>query len=348
MKDAYLVFENGKIFQGFSFGYEAETVGEAVFTTATTGYLEELTDPANYGKVLVHTFPEIGNCGRILADAQSDTVWAKAIVAREFCEKPSNYRMDGTLKEFLLDNQLPAIYGVDTRAITRMLRDYGEMNVQIVFDLKRAKDLAEIASFRVTDAVKCVSTKAIVEYPVDGALKKVALIDYGVKRALIKELNKKGISVVRYPYNVTADEILCAGFDGVVLSDGAGNAGEYTAQQEVVRNLYGKLPVFGIGFGHLLLAAALGGKIERMKFGHRGENQPVKIAGLRTFMTAQNHSYVVSELPKDATADMYNLNDGSIEGIAYQEKAFTVQYQPGGCGGPEDTAFLFDRFMEML
>ncbi len=348
MKDAYLVFENGKIFQGFSFGYEAETVGEAVFTTATTGYLEELTDPANYGKILVHTFPEIGNCGRILADAQSDTVWAKAIVAREFCEKPSNYRMDGTLKEFLLDHKLPAVCGVDTRAITRMLRDYGEMNVQIVFDLKKAKDLSEIASFRVTDAVKCVSVKAETQYLVNNATKKVALIDYGTKISLIKELNKKGISVVRYPYSVTAEEILGAGFDGVVLSDGVGNAGEYVPQQEVVCRLYGKLPVFGIGFGHLLMAAALGGKIERMKFGHRGENQPVKITGLRTFMTAQNHSYVVSELPKDGTADMYNLNDGTIEGIAYANKAFTVQYQPGGCGGPEDTAFLFDRFMQML
>lgn len=345
MKEAYLVFENGKIFEGKSFGYEGETIGEAVFTTATTGYMEELTDPANHGKIIVHTFPLLGNCGRILKDEQSGGVWVKGIVCRELCESPSNYRMDGTLREYLLEHKIPFVGDVDTRAITRMLRDYGEMNAQIVFDLKKA-DPEAIKSYRSVGGVPAVSAgKAEITGAGD---KTVVLLDLGVKKAVVEALGKKGLRVVRLPYRASAEEILSYRPSGVVISDGPDRAEELCEVQAEVGKLYGKVALFAMGLGHLVLAAALGGKTERMKFGHRGENQPVKFPNGRTYMTSQNHGECVSEVPACGDADLFNLNDGTVEGIRYRDNAFGVQFQPGGCGGPEDTAFLFDQFVSML
>lgn len=347
-KKAYLILENGDVFEGFAFGAEKEAVGELVFNTAVCGYIESLTDESYYGQILMQTFPAVGNYGVISEDFEGECA-LNGYVVREWCEKPSNFRSEMTLDEFLKQKGIPGIYGVDTRAITRILRDYGVMNAVIAYEIP--KDISFIKSYKITDAVSSVTSGEKKVYKAEDEKFRVALIDYGAKSNIIRELLKRGCTVNIFPAAASAEEILVSDPDGVMLSNGPGDPAENAFQIAQIKKLAGRLPVFGICLGHQLLALALGGRTEKLKYGHRGGNQPVRdMNGVRTYITSQNHGYsVVPESVRSGKISFVNANDGTCEGIDYPDyKAFSVQFHPEACSGPHDTAFLFDRFVKLM
>ena len=349
-KKAYLVLSNGMVFEGRKIGAEGESVGELVFTTGMTGYLETLTDPSYYGQIVMQTFPLIGNYGVIPADFEGKTV-VKGYVVRELCDYPSNFRSEYELERFLIENNICGIAGVDTREITRIIRDEGVMNAKIC-DAPPA-DISDIKSYAVRQAVASVSRKEVEVYPADGEKKfSVALMDYGAKRNIIRRLQARGCEVTVFPQDARAEEVLGIKPDGIMLSNGPGDPEENVECIAELRKMIGKVPVFGICLGHQLAALAMGGKTMKLKYGHRGANQPVKdLVGGRTYITSQNHGYaVVSESLKGVGREiLINANDQSCEGMEYPDKnCFTVQFHPEACGGPCDTSFLFDRFITMM
>lgn len=347
-KKAYLILENGDIFEGLAFGAVKETVGELVFNTGMCGYIESLTDESYYGQILMQTFPSVGNYGVISEDFEGECA-LNGYVVREWCREPSNFRSEMTVDEFLKQKGIPGIYGVDTRAITRILRDSGVMNAAIVYE--KPSDLSFIRSYKITQAVEKVTLGKKKIYPAEGERFRVALIDYGAKSNIIRELLKRGCTVYELPAYTSAEEILALNPDGVMLSNGPGDPAENTFQIAEIKKLAGRLPIFGICLGHQLLALALGGKTEKLKYGHRGGNQPVKdVFGVRTYITSQNHGYaVIPESVSAGTVNFINANDGTCEGINYPNyKAFSVQFHPEACSGPHDTAFLFDRFVKLM
>lgn len=347
-KKAYLILENGDIFEGLAFGAVKETVGELVFNTGMCGYIESLTDESYYGQILMQTFPSVGNYGVISEDFEGECA-LNGYVVREWCREPSNFRSEMTVDEFLKQKGIPGIYGVDTRAITRILRDSGVMNAAIVYE--KPSDLSFIRSYKITQAVEKVTLGKKKNYPAEGERFRVALIDYGAKSNIIRELLKRGCTVYELPAYTSAEEILALNPDGVMLSNGPGDPAENTFQIAEIKKLAGRLPIFGICLGHQLLALALGGKTEKLKYGHRGGNQPVKdLFGVRTYITSQNHGYaVIPESVSAGTVNFINANDGTCEGINYSNyKAFSVQFHPEACSGPHDTAFLFDRFVKLM
>lgn len=347
-KKAYLILENGDIFEGLAFGAVKETVGELVFNTGMCGYIESLTDESYYGQILMQTFPSVGNYGVISEDFEGECA-LNGYVVREWCREPSNFRSEMTVDEFLKQKGIPGIYGVDTRAITRILRDSGVMNAAIVYE--KPSDLSFIRSYKITQAVEKVTLGKKKNYPAESERFRVALIDYGAKSNIIRELLKRGCTVYELPAYTSAEEILALNPDGVMLSNGPGDPAENTFQIAEIKKLAGRLPIFGICLGHQLLALALGGKTEKLKYGHRGGNQPVKdVFGVRTYITSQNHGYaVIPESVSAGTVNFINANDGTCEGINYPNyKAFSVQFHPEACSGPHDTAFLFDRFVKLM
>lgn len=347
-KKAYLILENGDIFEGLAFGAVKETVGELVFNTGMCGYIESLTDESYYGQILMQTFPSVGNYGVISEDFEGECA-LNGYVVREWCREPSNFRSEMTVDEFLKQKGIPGIYGVDTRAITRILRDSGVMNAAIVYE--KPSDLSFIRSYKITQAVEKVTLGKKKNYPAESERFRVALIDYGAKSNIIRELLKRGCTVYELPAYTSAEEILALNPDGVMLSNGPGDPAENTFQIAEIKKLAGRLPIFGICLGHQLLALALGGKTEKLKYGHRGGNQPVKdVFGVRTYITSQNHGYaVIPESVSAGTVNFINANDGTCEGINYSNyKAFSVQFHPEACSGPHDTAFLFDRFVKLM
>ena len=342
MKKAYLVLENEMVFEGYRIGSEKDSVGELVFNTGVVGYIEMLTDASYYGQIVMQTFPLVGNYGMIEDDMGSKPALFGYVV-RELCEEPSNFRTDYTLDKFLKDNDIPGICGVDTRALTRIIRENGVMNAKICSEVPT--DFTEIKNFKIVNAVSAVSNT---EKTVEGEGKtKVALINYGEKTALVNELTNRGCEVTVYPHNTKAEDI--QGYDGVVLSGGPGDPSENTFEIEQIAKLRGKLPIFAVGLGHQLLALAVGGKTGKLKYGHRGGNQPVKdLVGTRTYITSQNHGYVVESVP-NAKVIYENANDGTCEGLEYEGiKAFSVQFNPETANGPHDTGFLFDRFIKTM
>ncbi len=350
MKKAYLVLSNGKVFEGYKIGADAESVGEVVFTTGTVGYLETLTDPSYAGQIVVQTFPLIGNYGVIPEDFEGKCA-VKGYIVRELCSFPSNFRSEYTLDEFLKNNNVCGLCGIDTRELTRTIREEGVMNGKISDSADISLD--EIKNYKVTGEVARVSSPTSAVYEAFGKEKfKVALIDYGAKANIIRCLTKRGCTVTTYPYNTSAEEILAGKPDGIMLSNGPGDPAENTYCIEQIKKLLGQKPLFGICLGHQLTALSLGGKTEKLKYGHHGVNQPVKsLVGTRTYITSQNHGYAVdfSSLENVGKEIFINANDGSCEGIEYPEfKAFTVQFHPEACGGPRDTEFLFDRFIKMM
>jgi carbamoyl-phosphate synthase, small subunit len=348
MKKAYLVLQNGQVFQGFRFGAEGESLGELVFTTGMGGYLETLTDPSYYGQIVVQTFPLMGNYGVIPADFEG-VPRLRAYVVREWCPAPSNFRCEGDLDSFLKERNIPGLWGVDTRLITRILRDEGVMNALLCDRVP--EDLAAIASYRVTDALTAVSCgDKQVFSPAGRAAHRVALLDYGMKGNILRELTKRGCMVTVCPASTAAEDILAGGFDGLMLSNGPGDPAENTYQIAQLQMLLGRLPLFGICLGHQLAALAAGGSTYKLKFGHRGVNQPVRVPGdHRTYITSQNHGYAVAEGVPDGEMSFVNANDGSCEGMDYPSlRAFTVQFHPEACAGPKDTGFLFDRFISLM
>ncbi len=349
MKKGYLVLQDGQVFEGVRFGAEADTVGELVFTTGMCGYIETLTDPSYAGQIVMQTYPLIGNYGIIREDFEG-ACCVKGYVVREWCASPSNFRTDCDLDTFLKEQGVPGLCGVDTRELTRIIREHGVMNACICDEVPA--DLTEVKRYAVTGVVEAVTCGQAKVCPAEGeeALR-VSLIDYGAKRNIVRELQKRGCTVTVLPATVSAEEVLAANPDGVMLSNGPGDPAENVYQIEQIQKLLGKVPLFGICLGHQLTALAAGGSTYKLKYGHRGVNQPVRdLNGVRTYITSQNHGYAVdSDSVKVGRVSFANANDGTCEGIDYPDlRAFTVQFHPEACTGPKDTSFLFDRFVNLM
>ncbi len=375
MNKAYLILADGTVFEGFSIGAQGCTTGETVFTTGMTGYLETLTDPSYYGQIVTQTFPLIGNYGVIPEDFESRKSYVKGYVVRELCEKPSNFRCEGQLDAFLKKQNIIGIAGIDTRKLTKILREAGVMNGMIVSgsDAEKTvkkineKTLEKIRSYSITEAVKSVQGSAIEEKTAENAEKSlVVLYDFGAKANIKRELEKRNLTVKTVPFDATAEEILKLNPDGIMLSNGPGDPAENTGVIEQIKKICDwnkkiieekaedkkSVPVFGICLGHQMLALARGAKTSKLKYGHRGGNQPVKDLDTgRVFISSQNHGYAVENdsLPEYAKLKFINTNDGTCEGIEYTDiPAFSVQFHPEACGGPHDTNFLFDLFTDMI
>ena len=349
MKKGYLVLQDGQVFEGVRFGGSADTVGELVFTTGMCGYIETLTDPSYAGQIVLQTYPLIGNYGIIREDFEG-ACCVKGYVVREYCDAPSNFRTDCDLDTFLKEQDVPGLYGVDTRELTRIIREHGVMNAAICDEVPA--DLTVVKTYAVTGVVEDVTCKEPAVHSAEGEERfRVSLIDYGAKRNIVRELQKRGCTVTVLPATTSAEDILAADPDGVMLSNGPGDPAENTYQIQQIQKLLGKVPMFGICLGHQLTALAAGGSTYKLKYGHRGVNQPVRdLSGVRTYITSQNHGYAVdSDSVKVGKVSFANANDGTCEGIDYPDlKAFTVQFHPEACTGPKDTSFLFDRFVKLM
>lgn len=354
---AHILLSNGMLLEGKSLGAKGEKTGEFVFATGMTGYLETLTDPSYFGQIVIQTFPLVGNYGVNMADAESAKAHVSGYIIRESCENPSNFRTEGTLEDFLTKQEIVGICDVDTRCLTRIIRESGVMNGMITTEYDESKKeeyLAKIRSFQIENAVASVSTKEVKQYETENSKGKVVLIDYGYKGNILRSLLCRGYSVTVVPYNYPAEKILALCPDGIMLSNGPGDPAENVESIAVLRELYqSEVPIFGICLGHQLSALANGAKTQKLKYGHRGTNQPVVDRDRdRTFVTSQNHGYaVVGETlpPQVGRVSHINANDGSCEGIKYSgKKAFTVQFHPEACAGPQDTAYLFDEFIRLM
>lgn len=350
---AYLVLEDGHIFEGESFGAQADAIGELVFTTGVVGYVETLSDPCYHGQIVMHTFPQMGNYGWIPGDMESEKSHMRGVVVREWCDTPSNFRAGGTLDEYLQEQGIPGICGVDTREITQIIREHGVMNASIMHE-KPLGIPQEVKDFRIAGAVAAVSgEKPHIIEPEGEAAFTVALPDYGATRGAIRELLGRGCRVALLAPDSSAGDILAANADGIVLSSGPGDPRENAAGIRALSELLGKMPIMGIGLGHQLLALAVGGKIEKLKYGHRGANQPVReLSTGRVYITGQNHGYAVlnEDLEQAGAVLRYvNANDGSCEGLEYPEKqAFSLQFHPEMHSGAREMEFSFDKFIEMM
>lgn len=349
MKKVYLVTEDGRSFEGYSFGADIETCGELVFNTGMVGYIETLTDPAFYGQIVVETFPMIGNYGMIPCDAEGKCC-VKGFVVREWCDAPSNFRCEYDLDKFLKDNGIPGVYGIDTREVTKHIRENGVMNAKICYEIPN--DLAEIKSYKISGAVEAVTCKTETEYAAEGEGKyNVTVVDYGVKNSFINELTKRGCNVKVVPASTTAEKILADKPDGIMLSGGPGDPAENQTYADEVAKMIGVVPMFGIGLGHQIMALANGAESYKLKYGHRGGNQPSHKEGTnRTFITSQNNGYsIVADSVKKGTVSYTNANDNTCEGIEYADmKAFSVQFYPESIKGLHSTSFLYDKFIELM
>jgi carbamoyl-phosphate synthase small subunit len=365
MSQAFFVLDDGRIFQGQSWAATGKTFGEAVFQTGMTGYQETLTDPSYHKQVVVMTAPHIGNTGVNTFDNESSKYWVAGFVVRNPSTVTSNWRSENDLESELIKQGIVGIQGVDTRAITRHLRDRGAMKVGIFsgLDLTREEMVIEVRKqTEMTGSYLCadVSTPKTYVVPALGAKKyTVAAIDLGIKGATPRAMAERGIEVHVMPYNVTLDEILAINPDGVFLSNGPGDPATMTETIELVRNLLlEEVPIFGICFGHQILGRALGFETYKLQFGHRGINQPVldKRSG-KVEITAHNHGFALKAPTDSGFSTVYGLgqvthiclNDGVVEGIELLERgAFSVQYHPEAAAGPHDAAYLFDQFVDMM
>ena len=352
---ATLILANGAVFQGESIGACGDRVCEMVFNTSMVGYQEILTDPSYAGQGIVMSYPLIGNYGVNHEDNESSRPWAEAFIVRKLSEQGSNFRCEGTLNDYLKENNITGIQGIDTRALTKILRNQGTMNGMITCaEHFNVNDVMEkLRAYRVEGTVEKVSRPVKEVFaPVDSEQRfRVALMDYGVKQNMIDCLRRRGCEVTVYPAHTGADEVLSGGFDGVMLSNGPGDPADNTEIIAEIRKLYeSDLPIFAVCLGHQLLALATGATTHKMVFGHRGGNHPVKdLEAGRCFITSQNHGYVVDEGSVDpavAEVSHINVNDGTVEGLKYKRpNCFTVQFHPEASPGPEDTEYLFNRFI---
>jgi len=353
VQKAYLILENGTIFEGQSFGASGEAIGEIVFTTSMTGYVETLTDPSYYGQIVVQTFPLIGNYGVMSEDVQSSKIQVKAYIVREWCQEPSNFRCEGDLDTFLKQNNIIGLCGIDTRQLTRIVREYGVMNGKIVAE-GFGFSFDDLKNYTIVDAVKNTTCDKEYTLPAEGEKKrKVVLYDFGTKISIAKQLTARGCEVVVVPAHTKIERVFELQPDGIMLSNGPGDPAENVEIIAELKKLIGKnIPTFAICLGHQLYALAHGAKTEKLKYGHRGANQPVTDTETgRVYISSQNHGYAVinDSLGDYAKVSFVNANDGTCEGIKYlKEKAFSVQFHPEACGGPKDPGFLFDRFMDMI
>ena len=389
---AYLILEDGTVFEGTHIGAEREVVSEIVFNTSMAGYLEVLTDPSYAGQAVCMTYPLIGNYGICREDMESGRAWPDGFIVRELSRIPSNFRCDLTIQEFLEENEIPGIAGIDTRALTRILREKGTMNGMIT--TTQYEDLTEIlprlhayTTGKVVEKVSCKAPYAVwasqdltdngavsgsarfdreayakgerekrpsLVRELNGKGLKVALMDFGAKDNIAHSLAARGCEVTVYPALTSAEEILSSGADGIMLSNGPGDPKECTSIIQELKKLYASdMPIFAICLGHQLMALATGADTYKMKYGHRGGTHPVTdLTTGRVYISSQNHGYVVDTEhldPAVAVPAFVNVNDGTNEGLAYTGKnIFTVQFHPEACCGPQDSGYLFDRFISMM
>ena len=367
---SYLILANGQVFRGQSIGCPGTTIGEVVFATGMVGFEETLTDPSYYGQIITQTYPLIGNYGMNSEDVESGKIWAKGYIVREACKTPSNFRSEETLDAFLKKNGIIGIEGIDTRSLTRTLRESGVMNGAITTEFdpdaepeKKAALMPAIAAYAVTEAVATVTCAAPKTFEpttnvIDGREVEtplhVALLDLGCKNNIVRCLQKRGCRVTVLPGTATAAELAALNPDGLMLSNGPGDPAENVGIIANIKEMLDTgIPTFGICLGHQLTALAAGAKTCKLKYGHRGANQPVTSpAKQRTFITSQNHGYaVMADTLPEAVGKMsyFNANDGTCEGMDYFKwNCFTVQFHPEANGGPKDTEFLFDEFVKRM
>src|SRR5699024_2879552 len=328
-----LILENGTVFVGEAFGSDIVKDGEVVFTTGMVGYQETLSDPSFCGQIVTFTYPLIGNYGVNRDDFESIKPAIHGLIVREVCEAPSNFRSNRTLDELLKEKDIPGLSGIDTRKLTKMIREHGTLKGRMCnIDANVEEVVAELEKKTFfTDHVKRVSTER--PYPSPGRGYRIVLVDFGMKHGILRELNKRDCDVIVVPYHTTSEEILQMNPDGIMLSNGPGDPKDVPEAIEMIKEVLGKVPLFGICLGHQLFALANGANTERLKFGHRGANHPVKhLATGRVDITSQNHGYTVEmeSLEKtDLEVTHVSLNDGTIEGLRHKVlPAFTVQYHP--------------------
>ena len=375
---AFLILADGTVFEGASIGAKGSTIGETVFTTGMTGYLETLTDPSYFGQIVTQTFPLIGNYGVIPEDFESKKCWVRGYIVREMCDLPSNFRCSGDLDSYLKNQNIVGICGIDTRALTKKLREAGVMNGMIVSSdvCPKIDDelLAKIKAYRVEHSVETVScAKENTELKFNDVAKtwpetnhnilhsgkkiRIVLWDFGAKYNIQRELEKRDAEVIVVPYSYTAEDILKLNPDGIMLSNGPGDPADNVGVIAEIAKLCetaktSKLVIFGICLGHQMLALARGAKTSKLKYGHRGGNHPVKdMETGRVYISSQNHGYAVENdtLPSYAKLAFVNSNDDTCEGVTYTDiPAFSVQFHPEACGGPHDTNYLFDKFVKMI
>lgn len=350
---AILALEDGTKFVGQSIGAEGTCIGEVVFSTGMTGYQEVLTDPSLVGQIVAMTYPLVGNYGINQEDVESDKLFLKGFIVRELCDEPSNFRNQGSLNDYLKKNNIVGIHGIDTRALTRMLRDKGTMNGIISTDPEFSLEnyMEQIQNYSLEKPVEQVTTKVVKHHK--GAGKKVAVIDYGLKANIVRCLQKRDCDIYIFPATSKAEEILALNPEGIILSSGPGNPKDCDFQIKVIKELLGKKPIFGICLGHLLTALAYGADTIKLKYGHHGGNHPVKdLKKDRTYITSQNHNYAVvaDTLDSDkAFVSHISMNDETVEGIEYLDTpTFTVQFRPEAAPGPKDTEYLFDKFITLM
>ncbi len=352
-KKATLVLANGAVFEGKSFGAEGKVFGEVVFNTSVVGYQEALTDTGYCGQLLVQTFPLIGNYGVIKENVSSAYNAAAGYIVREHCEDPSNFRCEGTIDRYLKDNGTVGIYNIDTRALTRILRENGTMNGAIVCgDFDKEALVAEINAYKPARAVPAVSVKEKQTISAENGKYNVVMIDMGVTNAVKSSLLKKGCNLTLLPYNATAEQVMAENPDGVVISNGGGNPEDNVETIGAVKALLEKkVPMYGINLGHLVLALANGAKTEKLKYGHRGATQPVRdLETGKVFIASQNHGYAVAaDSVTNGKVSMVLTADNTVQGITYTDvPAFGTQFAPEMSGNPHDTGYLFDRFTKMM
>lgn len=348
---ARLVLEDGSVFSGTGFGVEGEAFGEVVFNTGMTGYQEILTDPSYYGQIVALTYPLVGNYGCNMDDVESIKPHVRGFVVREEAPVPSHHASQLSLQEYLRRENVIGLAGVDTRRLTRILRTRGTLRGVIATTGAPDGELVERARAYIpeTDPVARVTVKE--PYRVPGEGQRIVLLDYGSKIGVVRSLRARGCDVVVLPAGATAEEILAWKPRGVMMSNGPGDPADLPGAAATVRELLGQVPVFGICLGHQVLALACGGRTEKLKFGHRGVNHPVKdLRTGRVYMTSQNHGYVVRPESLEGlplTVSHVNQNDGTVEGLRHAEfPAFSVQYHPEARPGPDDSDYLFDEFMD--
>lgn len=362
--EAYLILEDGTTFTGRSIGSTKDVISEIVFNTSMTGYLEVLTDPSYAGQAVVMTYPLIGNYGICREDMEAKVSNTDGFIVRELSRLGSNFRNEQSIQDFLVEQDIPGIEGIDTRALTKILREKGTMNGMITTKMPENMEeaLAKIKDYSVRGVVDKVTTKEIVSYrPGDlntdsnvSVSKKVAILDVGTKFNIARCLLKRGCEVTIFPARTNPEDILAINPDGIMLTNGPGDPKECTKVIQNLKSLYqSDVPIFAICLGHQLMALATGCDTEKMKYGHRGANHPVKdLETGRVYISSQNHGYMVKEdsVPSDiAEVAFINVNDKTVEGLKYKNKnIFTVQFHPEACAGPKDSEVLFDRFIKMM